>query len=282
MREFLLGSPLSPALNPGAGPSQTTIAASENGVVHLDRLQIGAVASSEQVGYSGFDLTEMLEVNNLLVNGSIELIRGRNNPGAPGSVFSPLRDTPVINLGDWAFGTGDTVAMNAQIQGTGPINGAFTIAAPFTPRNKRLGYTGAIPAVRQTYAGAQAQGIGPGGNAPVTITFDQDGVADLNSLVVSCGYDALVNGVTPYAQLASSFVQQITLPSGDQLILGQGVFGVSSLIFSATRAGNWWSPGFEFVSAGSQIQILVTNQGTQNGSYTAGMPFYPSSKGGIC
>lgn len=280
MREFLLGSPL---VNPnsGGGPQIAQITASENGVVHMDRLQLGTVATNAQPGYSGFDLTEITEVTSLLVNGSIELIRGRNNPGAPGAAFSPRRETPVIALGDWSFGTGDTVALSGQIQGTG-INAAMSVAAPFSPRNQRLGYTGVIPAVRQTFAAAQPQFINPGAQNPVTITFDQDGVADLNSLVAQCGYNQVAAGTTPYEMLASSYVNQITLPSGDQLILGQGVFGVSSLIFSATRAGNWWSPGFEWVSAGSTIVVQMSNQGTQPGSYTVGCPFFPSSKDGIC
>ena len=68
MREFLLASPLSPALNAGAAASISTITASENGVVHLDRLLMGAAAVNEQAGYDSNDLNSAVLVNGLLVD----------------------------------------------------------------------------------------------------------------------------------------------------------------------------------------------------------------------
>lgn len=282
MREFLLASPLSPALNAGAAPSVSTITASENGVVHLDRLLVGAAAVNEQAGYDTNDLNAAMQVDGLLINGSIELIRGRNAPGAPGGVFSPERQRPVISLGDWVFGTGDTVAMTAQITNPG-TNGVLATCAPFSPRNKRLGYTGPVPAVRETYAGSPVVGIGGGGGAGnLVITFDQDGVCDLSSLFVSCAPNPKGAGGNNYSDLTGCYVTQITLPSGDQLILGQAQFGVPAAIFSAARTGNWWSPGLEWVSAGSTVVVGVNQAAAQPANFAAGLPFYPGSKGDLC
>ena len=280
MREFLLASPLAAGLNTAA-PQTATITASENGVVHLDRLLVGAGATNEQAGYNGYDLGLGLEVQGLLVNGSIELIRGRNNPSAPGSVFSPKRERPVIALGDWAFGTGDTLALLGEVQGVG-VTGQMVIATPFSPRNKREGYIGALPAVRQTYAGSPNTAIAAGATVNVTITFDQDGVADLDSLIVRGMYANNAAGSNDYDQLSGAFVNQITLPSGDQLILGQGVFGVAASIFAGTRAGNWWSPGKEWVSAGSTIVFSINNFTPVNADFSVGCPFYPAAGKDIC
>lgn len=281
MREFLLASPLSPALNAGAAASISTITASENGVVHLDRLLMGAAAVNEQAGYDSNDLNSAVLVNGLLVNGSIELIRGRNAPGAPGGVFSPKRQRPVISLGDWTFGTGDTVAMTAQITNAG-ANGVLATCAPFSPRNQRLGYTGPIPAVRETYAGSPVVAVaGGGGVANLVITFDADGVADLSSLFVRCAPGPKGAGGNDYSDLGGAYVTQITLPSGDQLILGQAQFGVPAAIFAPYRSGNWWTPGLEYVSAGSTVTVAVNQAALQGASFSAGLPFYPG-KGDLC
>jgi len=281
MREFLLASPLNVGFNTGAGPQNATIAASENGVVHLDRTLILAAATNEQAGYTGWDLSESAVVGGFLVNGSIELIRGRNAPQPPTSIFSAYRQRPVVSFGDWSFGTGDTVQLTSTIGGAG-ITGNLGVCAPFSPRNRRLGYTGVLPAVRQTFAGSPAVGIAAAAAANLVITFDQDGVADLDSLVVFGGYNNNAAGTNAYDSLGGSIVTQITLPSGDQLILGQAQGGVASSIFSATRAGNWWSPGKEFVSAGSTITIGLSNVASQAGTFSAGLPFYAGDKSDIC
>jgi len=282
MREFLLASPLSPNLTTGAPPSIATITASENGVVHLDRLLVGAAATNEQIGYDTNDLNAAMQVDGVLINGSIELIRGRNAPGAPGGVFSPARQQSVISLGDWVFGTGDTVAMTAQTTNPGSA-GVLSICAPFSPRNKRLGYTGVVPAVRETYAGSPVIGVaGAGGAGNIVITFDQDGVCDLSSLFVSCAPNPKAAGGNNYADLTGAYVTQITLPSGDQLILGQAQFGVPAAIFSPFRSGHWWSPGFEWVSAGSTVVVAVNQAAAQPANFAAGLPFYPGTKGDLC
>ncbi len=281
MREFLLASPLTPGFNTGAGPQISTIVASENGVVHLDRLLIGAAATNEQAGYTDWDLSQAAVVDGLLINGSTELIRGRNAPQPPISIFSPLRQKPIVGFGDWSFGTGDTVQLTATMGGAG-VTGNLTTCAPFSPRNRRSGYTGPVPAVRQTFAGSPGVGVPAGGAANVVVTFDQDGVADLDSLVLMAGYNPNAAGSNDYADLGGAYVNQITLPSGDQLILGQGQFGVAASIFSALRSGNWWTPGLEWVSAGSTIVLNVSNVASQASTIAAGMPFYPGSKGDLC
>ena len=281
-REFLMASPLSGGLNTGV-PQVSTITASENGVAHLDRLLVGAASTVDVVGYNGYDLGLNMEVQSLLINGSIELIRGRNAPASPGSIFSPARVRPIVSLGDWTFGTGDTVALTGQVAGAG-ILGNLTTAVPFSPRNVRLGYTGVPPASRATFAGSPAVAIAGGAALNVTVTFDQDGIADLDSMIVSGGPNpsAVAGASISHDALTGAYVTQITLPSGDQIILGQAQFGAAASIFSATRPGNWFSPGQEWVSAGSQIVFNIANVAAQGCSFQVGMPFYPGTKGDRC
>jgi hypothetical protein len=173
--------------------------------------------------------------------------------------------------------------MTAQVTNPG-LNGVLATCAPFSPRNKRLGYTGPVPAVRETYAGSPVIGVGgAGGVGNLVITFDQDGVCDLSSLFVSCAPNPNgAGGGNAYSDLGGCYVTQITLPSGDQLILGQASFGVPAAIFSPDRSGNWWSPGLEWVSAGSTVTVAVNQAALQPANFAAGLPFYPGSKGDLC
>ena len=274
----------SPVGTPSTGGSTTlTVTMSENGVASLGRTQFFCADNLDLIGYSNRDLTECCEVTSILINGSTELLRGRNNPSAPSGVFSPMRNHRFLDLGDWAFSTGDTVAFTVTMGGTNLASEA-TMAFPFMPRNIREGYIGPMPQSKMSYAGSPTSAnIAASGAVDLTITFDQDGVVNLDDLVVYSINNQAATGEYGPEALSSLLVTQITLPSNQQIVVGQAPGGVAGASFRATRNGNWFSLGRLFVSAGSQLVVGVDNASVDIADASCGIPFWPADgKGGLC
>ena len=273
----------SPVGTPGtAGGATLTVTMSENGVAHLGRAQLYAAETTDLVGYSSHDLSEAMQVRSILINGSTELIRGRNTPEPPASVFSPKRAHRFLDLGDWAFSTGDTVAFQLSVIGTN-VTSESTIAFPYSPRNIREGYIGPMPHSKMSYAGSPTTAVAASGTADLTITFDADGVIDLDMLSVYCINDQAATGEYGPEALGSLLITQITLPSNQQLVIGQAPGGVAGSSFRASRNGNWFSLGKLFVSAGSTLVVGVDSASVDAGDASCGVPFWPSDgKGGTC
>lgn len=175
----------------------STITVSEPGVLALDRLALG-VAYGDAPGalptYSDYDITNSSYVQSLLWNGAQELIRGRNNPDAPGGAFSALRNGPYIPLGDYAAQSSDTLALQLRMPANtiGAVNSSFSFAAPIVPQNRRQGFTGALPKA-VAYVASPTQTFAAGGAGVLTLTADSDMVIDLSSICISVLPD--MNGV---------------------------------------------------------------------------------------
>jgi hypothetical protein len=279
--ELIAASPVAAALDTDAD-EVVTITISENGVLDLGRLQLWAAENSDIVGYSSHDLSECAQVSSILINGSTELVRGRNTAAPPASVFSPYRAQRFLDLGQWAFSTGDTVAFTLQVQGTN-VTGDCTFAAPFSPRNVREGYIGPMPASKMAYAGSPVSEIAASATANLTCTFDEDGVVDLDSLVIRAMDDQAATGEYGPESLSSLLVTQITTPGNQQLIVGQAPGGISGATFRATRNGNWLSMGRLAVSAGSTLILGVDNNSVDVKNTSFGVAYWPGDgKGGFC
>jgi hypothetical protein len=279
--ELIAASPVAAALDTDAD-EVVTITISENGVLDLGRLQFWACENSDIVGYSSHDLSECAEVSSILINGSTEIIRARNTPAPPASVFSPLRAQRFLDLGQWAFSTGDTVAFTVQVQGAN-VTGDCTFAAPFLPRNVREGYIGPMPTSKMQFAGSPTSQLAASAAGDLTCTFDADGVVDLDMLVIRAMDDQAATGEYGPESLDSLLVTQITTPGSQQLIVGQAPGGCSGLTFRASRTGNWVSMGKLWVSAGSTLVVGIDNNSVDIKNASFGLPFWPADgQKGIC
>ena len=276
-RQFIMSSPLVAALNTDAD-EVATVTLSEPGVCHFDQMVTYASDPNDLAGYNQTGLTEAIQVSGLLWNGAEQLIRGRNAAAPPGSAFSPLRQASIVRLGDYSGQTGDTLAMTAQVQGSNIANGILGFGFAFSPRNRRLGYTGPIPSGRPSYAGSPTSGtIAAAAAANVTFTADADGIIDLSGLIIRCTLDQAGNGAYGPADLGGLVVTQITLPSGDTLILGTGTGGAPAQAWRGNRAHNFVDFGMESMAAGSTIILGVTNNAPDIAEVSFGFPFYPSN-----
>jgi len=265
----------------GQAPT-ATITVSEPGVLALDRLVLGVAygdAPAALPTYSDYDITNASYVQSLLWNGAQELIRGRNNPDAPGGAFSALRNGSYIPLGNYAAQSSDTLAMQVRMPANtiGAVNSSFSFATPIVPQNRRQGFTGALPKA-VAYVASPTQNFAAGGNGQLTLTADSDMIIDLSSICVSVLPD--MNGVG--ALQTSSFdatigagITQITTATGERLILGQGAPAVLGTIFSAEREGNWVNLGYEQVQGGSAITMDITNLLGVQSSFSFGAICYP-------
>lgn len=276
-RQFIMSSPLVAALNTDAD-EVATVTLSEPGVCHFNQMVTFACDPNDLVGYSQTGLTDAIQVSGLLWNGAEQLIRGRNTAAPPGSAFSPTRQANIIELGDYAGQTGDTLAMTCQVQGSNIANGVLGFGFAFSPTNRRLGYTGPIPSGRPSYAGSPTSGaVAAAANANVTFTADADGIIDLSGLIVRCTLDQAANGSYGPADLGGLVVTQITLPSGDTLILGNNTGGAPGETWRGNRAHNFVHFGYESMAAGSTIVLGVTNNAADSCEVSFGFPFYPGN-----
>ena len=260
----------------------STITVSEPGVLALDRLVLG-VAYGDAPGalptYSDYDITNASYVQSLLWNGAQELIRGRNNPDAPGGAFSGLRNGSYIPLGNYAAQSSDTLALQLRMPANtiGAVNSSFSFATPIVPQNRRQGFTGALPKA-VAYVASPTQTFAAGGNGQLTLTADSDMIIDLSSICVSVLPD--MNGVgglqtSAFDATIGAGITQITTATGERLILGQGAPAVLGTIFSAERDGNWVNLGYEQVQGGSAITMDITNLLGVQSSFSFGAICYP-------
>jgi hypothetical protein len=259
----------------------STITVSEPGVLALDRLVLGVAYGDQPAAgnptYSDYDITNSSYVQSLLWNGAQELIRGRNNPDAPGGAFSALRNGSYIPLGNYAAQSSDTLALQLRMPAAtiGAVNSSFSLAAPIVPQNRRQGFTGALPKA-VAYVASPTQLFAAGGNGQLTLTADSDMIIDLSSICVSVMPELAAGSVTSaFDATIGAGITQITTATGERLILGQGAPAVLGTIFSAEREGNWVNLGYEQVQGGSAITMDITNLLGVQSSFSFGAICYP-------
>lgn len=261
----------------------STITVSEPGVLALDRLVLGVAYGDAPAGlptYTDYDITNSSYVQSLLWNGAQELIRGRNNPDAPGGAFSALRNGSYIPLGNYAAQSSDTLALQLRMPANtvgAAVNSSFSVAAPIVPQNRRQGFTGALPKA-VAYVASPLQTFAAGGNGQLTLTADSDMIIDLSSICVSVIPD--MDGVaglqtSAFDATIGAGITQITTATGERLILGQGAPAVLGTIFSAERDGNWVNLGYEQVQGGSAITMDITNLLGVQSNFSFGAICYP-------
>lgn len=292
-REAWYAAPLLGGLDTDAQISPT-IVFNERTVADLSRLVgfAAADAISTTLGYAGFDFVDNVDVVDLEVYGSDQLIVGRNTPTAG----IPLRGDRFIGkpvdhrfslsrFGKMPFASSDTIAATFELQGTN-IQASCSLAVPgstsleaqdFRP-NKAPQYLG---------EGGGAE-IAAAGSADLVLTADRAGWVPLCDLVLSALQDATaeseVGAPNPYGALGNIIITGIELPGSDQLVRGTGTGAVPAVVYSRSRQGNAIFHGGLFMDAGAAITISVTNVGPDIVNMSAGLPFFATENksGGRC
>ena len=281
-RELVMGSDVQNGASGAANAVTCTITASEPGSFDMERAVFGIMGDDANI--QGADFTNQGMVTSILVQNSIELIRGRNNPAAPTSAFTGTRGiASAIPLGKFALQTGDTIAATISTGGCA-VAWSAPVAAPDLPRNSR-GASTPLPAWQPTYAAspltniatAGAPGTGTAGN--LTITFDEDGVMDLTSLHLG-GINETGNiGNGTYKDgLGGCNVSSIQLPSSNVVLVGQNNPASPATMWAPGRSYTWANFGAYAVSAGSTLVVTVNNFLPDDVDVSAGLRFFP--KGG--
>lgn len=270
-RELVMASPSQ--AGDTANDVTLTITASEPGILDLDRLVLQV--SIDEAEIQGTDFADQGFCTGLLVQNSLQLIRGRNNPEAPTQVWSGTRGiSGAMPLGRVTLETGDTIAAGYHVDGT-DVDYTATLGAPFLPRNSR-GMSLPVPNWQPVYAASPATAIAAAGNGTITITFDEDGIMDLTSLQMG-GLNATANIGNGTYKDATGLLQvtSLALPSSNEIIVGQNTPVAPGTMWGANRSYTWAAFGSYAVSAGSTLVATVSNAGVDVVNASLGLRFFP-------
>ena len=269
----------SPTGSVGVGDATTiTMTISEPGKLKLSNLVLSA-GFNTAVSASSANCIDQLNISSALINGAIELIRGRNTLAAPAGAFSAYRGIrSAIGLPDIHVQAGDTfaVTLGSESTNTGAIN--ISMACAFSPDNVRESTP--EPRGPSVYASSVVDQIAAntdGGSA--AWTADESGILSLTSMQFRGYIDLAAAGAaagdwadcTVYGEISA-----LTLPSGNALVLGQGTPILNGTFFGAgQRSYSWFQGGAVRVSGGDQITYTINNTGPDAANFSWGARFYP-------
>ena len=277
-RELFMAAPAT-EVDTNATITSVTITASEPVDIDLDRLviQAGKDGASEEEGPAN-DFVNEMRIASLKIRNSIQLIRGQNTVVCPAAPFSGVRGIPSgINFGVWRLETGDTVEFDLTILGTG-LSSSVSLGAPCLPCNSR-GPNPARPSWNPTYTGSPVKQLAKTASGDIVMTFDADGLVDLDSLIVSAASQsdqAAVQGM-PLAAEATVGLTGLALPSGDALVIGKNTPSAPLQAWAPARSFTWSRFGLYQVNAGSTVTASVTLSGLNTYDLQMGARFYPNS-----
>ena len=277
-RELFMAAPAT-TVDTGAGGASVTITASEPVDLDLDRLviQAGKDGAGKSEG-PAHDFAAEARILSIKVRNSIQLIRGQNTVVCPAAPFSGVRGIPSgINFGVWRLETGDTVEFDISLLGTA-LDSTVSLGAPCLPCNSR-GPNPARPNWNPVYTGSPVTQIAKTASGTITMTFDADGLVDLDSLVAHCSSLEDVAAVQgePLAAEACIGVTSINLPSGDALVIGKNTPSAPLQAWAPARSFTWSRFGLYQVNAGSTVEMGVTASGLNTFDLSMGARFYPNS-----
>lgn len=283
-RERLACSPNTALADVAGGANTVVLQMSQAGTVDLDRLLIGAISTTAVANQSTIDLAPLLRVGSIRLRNTVELIRGDASTAspvqAPGGVFNPLRSYTPVRLGKVHLEARETISINLHLNAAG-VTAVGSFAAPYVPDEPDQIGAGMVNLAGRShsYAGSTLAAINAGVIAPVTISFDGNGVADMSSLQLLAGANPVANykqDVVPALQVVS-----IQIPGRNELITGvDGGVGaelaVPGPVFAAFgRRNSWVDFGPIGVTQSNTVVATIANRGASNAQVAIGARFYP-------
>jgi hypothetical protein len=267
--EVILGAP-STAISGTAAAMNAT--ASEPLVADLSRGVFSATddADADDAGYFA---NACYLTNVRTQSGAESLFRG-SSAEAPAAGFDGLRGMErVYGLGTHKLDAGEFVGINvATDTGLGLI-GAF--AVPAAPRNRRgrVALPKNVPGV--IFAGNVDVAAGNTGTA--TLTAPEDMIIDLASLVTGAD-GAPGTNLRWLDQLQALEITAITLPTGENLIIGQNTPVAPAMAFHAERRFDFFKLGAIRIGSGASISVAFANQSALNTTAKVAFQAYTSAQ----
>ena len=283
--QIIMASPTGTISAGGETTLTTTI--SEPGVYHLSNMVVGVCQGDTALGTDNPSLVDSLNISSISINGSQELIRGRNSVVAPLGAFSPYRQLNNNYLPDIPVSSGNTIAITigSEAAETGTLDASF--AAAFSPNNQRDRVLAPAPAMSNlempcTYAGSVVLQLDAGASGQsVSLTFDEAGIFDLTSLQARgvCDLTATPALTDLWDGLPFVEIGQILLPNGNDIVVGQNSAVLSGpYLASGTRGFSWAQLGAIFVNGGDTVTFnAVANTGQDTVNFSFGGRFWPGA-----
>jgi hypothetical protein len=274
-RQLVMAAPLDNIA--GATESVTlTLTVSEPGQLILSNMVLAANLSTAASAPEA-SVLQTLALTSLELNGAIQYVRGRGTLVAPAGAFSAYRGTNQIPLPTVHVQAGDTLAATIESAAANAVDIDCQMAIPFIPDNRRISAN--EPKSPSVYLASVVDTVAADGAISVSATVDESGILSLGSLQVRAYCDLAGAGAAAgdwIDGLAGVSFSALTLPTGNNIFLGQGTVGVPGTMFSAgQRSFSWFAGGAIRVSGGDQITLTGTNFGADQIHTSFGFRFYP-------
>ena len=273
-RELIMCSPTG-SISTGS-TATLTMTISEPGRLRLSNLVLSAAFGTAASAASP-NIIDQLNMSSALVNGAIELVRGRGSVVAPAGAFSAYRGVNNIPLPDIHVQAGDTFAVTLGSESTNSGAIDCSMSCEFSPDNVRESVM--EPARAAVYAGSDVVELDAGGAGSATFTADEAGTFSLASMQFRAYLDLAAAGAAAgdWANGESQCeISSIQLPTGNELLLGQGSNVCNGSYFAAGRRSySWYEGGAIRLSGGDTIVYTLTNTGADTLNASFGGRFYP-------
>ena len=273
-RDLIMAAPKG-NIGSAGGTVTLTLTVSEPGVLHLPKMVISANQSTA-ANHASADVSRQVQMSSCLINGAVELIRGRGTLAAPVGAFAADRGMNQIPLPAPQLQAGDTVAIVINSESTNIDDVDVTFAAPFSPSNVRSSM--GEPRGSCVYASSVVDEVATDAAISCAWTADEAGIISLSGLQIrafndiggSAAVGAWENG------LAGCVVTGIVDPQGNAILIGQNGPGVAATYFGAGyRRYVFGSLGSLRVAGGDVITVSGTNLGSSTVNFSWGSRFWP-------
>jgi hypothetical protein len=279
-KEAIMGSPQA-TITAAAGDATATLTVSEPGILSLRRMVV-SVSQDGALANAPMNALVSASVVALEIDGSIALLRGRNTPAGPAGWFAPTRPDHFVELPDIHVNAGQTVALTLNAANLVGLDGDFSFGCPFFPDR----YRGTAPYVipkggTQVAMASPTAAVADNTDVPLTMTIDTPGLLDLSKLWLGATIDVTANVDAQDGARADlwGYITQLTLPSGENIVLGQGTVLASSGLVSQNRQINFVKLPVVKVVPGETIVLGFQQDSGVAGDARFGAPLYPTAGG---
>jgi len=280
IRDLIMGGKIVTALDTDTAET-CDVELSEEAELHLDVGLLQACETSD-VDVSTLDLSDLLAISAFSINdGRHPMVRGTGSILSP-NFLDPSRLSPKpVGFGNQRLSASETIDFSLLIEGTS-LTGAAAAAFRCRPAAQRT-YDYNRPAQPAIVQASPVQEIAAGGSADLTITFDDNGLADLRSLFLRAVADAGTNMKSIDGALAAVFITQIKDQSSKPYVIGKNSPAVGALAFREGRPFDYFDLGTNPVNSGQTHIVSVKNMGPTAINISAGVRFWEKSglKGGL-
>lgn len=233
-----------------------TVTVNEPGILDMAR-GVLCVAGDTQLAESPRDFTPWCRIQAITLNGSVLFLRGRNTPGAPGTVLWAYRQNDIVRLPRVRVTTGDVILITALYRATGGVADAFA-AFPLAVDRLRGKPTPAVQFANGEVLTGSAEATPADATATtVTMTFDTSGWIDASRICFNATQDIGAT-VRPITATALYGIRSLQLRTSDVFLVGGGTdIQMPMAAFAGNRQFNYFNLGWHSVTAGDTMTASV-------------------------